>query len=122
MDSNCHLGKEILKRDVNDQNVNVKLFAQFLERMTNLTLVNDLDLSEGSITRMRKTINGLEQSILDVFVTCERVLPYITKMTVDEKREHVLTNFSTVRKAGRVIESDHNPVKVDIYHFPKLKI
>ena len=29
MDSNCHLGKEFIKNDVNEQNANGKLFAQF---------------------------------------------------------------------------------------------
>ena len=114
MDSNCHLGKDFLENDVNDQNLNGKLFIQFLERMPNLTLINSLPLCEGSITRMRKTIKGVEKSILDVFVTCERILPYISKMKVDEKREHVLTNFSSVKKVGRVIESDHNPVILEV--------
>ena len=35
-------------------------------------------------------------------------------MTVDEKRETVLTNYSLVKKVGRVIESDHNPVKIEV--------
>ena len=114
MDSNAHLGKDIVKNDVNDQNLNGKLFAQFLERMPNLTLINSLDLCEGTITRIRKTIRGFEFSVLDVFVTCDRILPFIKWMTVDEKRETVLTNYSLVKKVGRVIESDHNPVKIEV--------
>ena len=50
----------------------------------------------------------MEKSILDVFVTCHRILPYITKMTVDENRKLALTNFNQVRNGGKVIESDHN--------------
>ena len=114
MDSNCHLGKDVIENDVNQQNLNGKLFIQFLERMPNPTLINSLPLCEGSITRMRKTIRGVELSILDVFVTCERILPFISKMKVDEKREHVLTNFNSVKSAGRVIESDHNPVILEV--------
>ena len=122
MDSNCHLGQEIIEGDVNEQNFNGKLFMQFLERMPNLTLVNCLELCEGTITRMRKTIKGVELSVLDVFVTCDRLLPYITKMTVDEKREHVLTNFKSVKTAGKVIESDHCPISLDInLTFSKVK-
>ena len=49
MDSNAHLGRDVLKDDINEQNVNGKLFVQFLERMPNLTLINSLDLCEGSI-------------------------------------------------------------------------
>ena len=71
-------------------------------------------MCEGVITRMRKTTRGLEQSILDVFVTCDKILPYITKMKVDDKRENALTNYRVVNKIGRVIESDHNPVILEI--------
>ena len=72
MDSNAHLGKDVIKNDVNEQNVNGKLFVLFLERKPNLTVINSLPLCEGSITKMRKTTRGTEKSILDVFVTCER--------------------------------------------------
>ena len=71
---------------------------------------------------MRKTTRGIEQSILDVYVTCEKVLPYITKMKVDEKTEFTLTNFSSVRKVGRAIETDHNPIILEMnLQFSELK-
>ena len=108
MDSNSHLGKDVIKEDPNDQNSNGKLFCDFLERMPHLTIINSLPICEGLITRMRKTSRGLEMSVLDVFVTCEQILPYIKRMVIDEKREHALTNFSTMKNLGRVIESDHN--------------
>ena len=82
--------------------------------MPNLTVNNSLPICEGSITRMRKTTRGTEQSILDVLVTCEKILPYITRMKVDEKRELTLTNFSSFKKVGRVIETDHNPVILEV--------
>ena len=108
MDGNCHLGKDVLKDDPNEQNSNGKLFCEFLERMPHLTVINTLPLCEGSITRMRKTTRGIEKSILDVFVTCQQVLPFITRMVIHERREHALTNYSTVKNTGRVVESDHN--------------
>ena len=108
MDSNAHLGQEIIKDDPNPQNSNGKLFCEFLERMPHLTVINTLPICSGLITRMRKTTNGVEKSILDVFVTCHRILPFITKMTVDENRDLALTNFNGIKKVGRVIESDHN--------------
>ena len=49
-------------------------------------------------------------SALDVFVVCDKIIPYATRMVVDEKREHVLTNYSAVKRVGRIVESDHNPV------------
>ena len=108
MDSISHLGKDIIKDDPNDKNANGKLFCDFLERMHHLNLINALPVCEGTITRMRKTTVSVEKSVLDVFVTCNRILPYITKMTIDVRREKALTNFSTVKAVGRAIESDHN--------------
>ena len=108
MDSNAHLGENILESDPNPQNLNGKLFSEFLERMQHLSIINALPVCEGSITRMRKTTLGVEKSILDVFVTCHRILPYITKMTIDESRKQSLTNFNPLNKGGKVTESDHN--------------
>ena len=39
-----------------------------------------------------------------MFVICDKIIPYATRMVIDERRE----NYSSVRKIGRVIESDHN--------------
>ena len=44
MDGNCHLGPKHIKGDVNVQNANGKLFAEFLERNPHLTLVNSLPI------------------------------------------------------------------------------
>ena len=63
---------------------------------------------------MRKTTRGVEKSILDIFVTCDRVLPYIVKMKVDENRENVLTNYNAIKSVGRVIESDHNNCELEV--------
>ena len=35
-------------------------------------------------------------------------------MKIDEKREHVLTNFKAMKNQGRIIESDHNPVFLNL--------
>ena len=85
MDGNCHLGDQVIKNDPNVQNSNGKLFCEFLERNPHLTVFNSLQLCEGTITRMRKTSRGMEKSVLDVFVTCDKIVPYITKMVVDER-------------------------------------
>ena len=110
MDGNCHLGEEIIKNDPNIQNLNGKLFCEFLERNPHLTIINSLPLCEGTITRMRKTSRGMGKSVLDVFVACDKIVPYVTRMVVDEKREKVLTNYRKFKQIGRIIESDHNPI------------
>ena len=118
MDSNAHLGKDVIEGDPNPQKSNGKLFCDFLERLPHPSIINTLPLCDGSITRIR----GLEKSILDVFVTCHRILPYITKMTVDENRKLALTNFNALKSAGKVIESDHNVEILDIsLEFSNLK-
>jgi hypothetical protein len=100
MDGNCHLGKEVIKEDVNDQNFNGKLFNEFLERNPHLSLVNSLSICEGVISRMRKTTRGMERSILDYFVVCDKIIPYTTRMVVDEKRDHALVNYRDRKQKG----------------------
>jgi hypothetical protein len=110
MDGNCHLGPELLKGDINAQHANGKLFAEFMDRNPHLVLVNSRPICEGLITRMRKTTKGMEMSALDVFLVCDKIIPYATRMVIDEKREHVLTNYSAVKHVGKIVESDHNPL------------
>ena len=59
---------------------------------------------------MRKTTKGMETSALDVFVVCDKILLHTTRMVINEKREHTLTNYRTVKHLGGIIESDHNPL------------
>ena len=101
-------GPGLIPGDPNLQNNNGKMFAEFMNRNSNLTLVNSQQVCEGLISRIRKTKNKTEQSILDFFIVCEKVMPFVTKMIIDEAREHVLTNFNPIRTGGRAIESDHN--------------
>ena len=56
----------------------------------------------------------LEESVLDFFVVCARVLPHITSMLIDEKKKYVLTNFEQVRKGGKASDSDHFTQIMDI--------
>ena len=121
MDGNCHLGPMIIPEDLNAQNANGKLFCEFIERNPHLTIINSLNICDGKITRIRKTTKGIEKSILDVFVTCDKILPFITKMAIDSKREHALTNFKAVKNLGRIVESDHNAVFLSLnLQFPKM--
>ena len=51
MDGNLWAGKEIIPNDPRPQNRNGRLFAQFLNQNSHLSVVNALDLCEGLITR-----------------------------------------------------------------------
>ena len=57
-------------------------------------------------------------STLDFFVVCERVLPYVQEMTIDNEGNHKITNF---KNGENTTESDHSPVwiKVNLKVAPK---
>ena len=98
-----------IKNDKHDISNNGKLLLDFVKRRK-LTIVNTLDICKGTITRMRKGETFLEESTLDYFIVCEKMLSFITGMTKDENRNFVLTEFVT--KKGKIMlkESDHNPL------------
>ena len=90
------------------------MFQLFLERHPHLTVVNSLPLCEGLITRSRIRGGKTEESVLDFFVICNRVLPFLTKMVIDESKKYVLTNYQAVKKTGKAIDSDHNTQYMDL--------
>ena len=119
MDANVWKGPNLIPGDPNKQNNNGKLFEDFMERNAHLVIVNALQLCEGLITRIRCTKYKTEKAVLDFFIVCDKVKPYIEKMVIDESRQHVLTNFNPIRTGGRSVESDHNTqilrLKLDYY-------
>ena len=106
-DGNLWAGDRIIPGDPKMQNRNGKLFQQFLEQHPTLTVVNALDLCEGLITRARNKNGKMEESILDFFVVCNKVLPYVKKMVIDEQKKYILTNYTRVRQDGKATDSDH---------------
>ena len=114
MDGNLWAGSEIIKNDPRPQNSNGRLFKQFLNRNPNLTVVNSLNLCEGLITRTRICNGKLEQSVLDFFIVCNLVLPFIKKMVIDEDGRHILTNYEQVRQRGKATDSDHATEYLDL--------
>ena len=113
-DGNLWAGDKIIPGDKKTQNRNGFMFEQFLERHTHLTVVNSLSLCEGLITRMRMKQGKLEGSSLDFFVVCSRIIPFVTKMVIDQDRKYILTNYTQVRKGGNAIDSDHFTQYMDV--------
>ena len=68
MDSNAWLGQSMLKNDPKPMNRNGKCLKEFLERNSNLYLVNGTEECKGDITRQRITKDRVEESILDLFI------------------------------------------------------
>ena len=112
-DLNAWLGHKYLPGDLHQQNRNGKMFANFIKE-NKLICVNSLPLTKGLITRSRKCEKEVKQSTIDFYVVCERVLPYVKSMKIDNGKVHMLTNYSNVDKEGRAINSDHFPMSMEI--------
>ena len=113
-DGNLWAGKKIIPNDPNRQNRNGKFFEQFLKQ-NNLSVVNSLNLCEGLITRCRKLKNGqVQQSVLDFFVVCNKILPFVTGMVIDEKGKFQLTNYIPVNRNMKAVDSDHSTLYLDM--------
>ena len=110
MDSNAHLGRKYFSNDPHDMNNNGKLFSNFLEENPSLSLLNQEDRCEGSITRRRKKGDKTEESILDVAVVCSTLKQYFEKMKIDEDQDYSLSNLS---KKGKCVNSDHFTLWID---------
>ena len=117
-DGNLWAGPDIIPGDPRPQNNNGRIFQQFLERNKNLSVVNALPICEGLITRSRVKNGVEEQSILDFFVVCSRVLPFVSRMVVDSDKKHILTNYKHAKNGIRATDSDHLTEYIDV----KLKI
>ena len=113
-DGNLWAGEKLIPGDPRQQNRNGKLFEEFLSRHPHLTVVNSLSLCDGLITRSRFRNDKIEESVLDFFVVCKRVLPYVTKMVIDEDRKYILTNYEKVKRGEKASDSDHYTEYMDV--------
>ena len=114
MDGNMWAGPDVIKNDPHQCNQNGKYLKNFLENFPQLCVVNNLDICEGLITRRRKTVRGTEESILDLFIVCQRILPFVKRMIVDEDQKYVLSNYAKRKGEYIVKKSDHNPVIMEL--------
>ena len=113
MDANSKFGNEIIKGDPNTKmSKNGKVLHEII-RSEDLVLVNASDKCFGTITRHRKTKKSLETSVLEFFILCRRLFEMLSKMTIDEERNMVLTKYSTRKGVPKITESDHNPMWSD---------
>ena len=95
--------------DTKAQNQNCKKFEQFLARNTNISVVNALPLCEGIFTRVVSTRAVTCGTILDFFVVCDKILPHVTKMKIDENGEHALIKYRT-----GIVKTDHNMLSLEV--------
>ena len=112
-DLNAWLGNNMLPGDLHVQNRNGKFFELFLKQ-NKLICVNSLPIAQGLITRSRKLLNEVKQSTIDFYVVCERVLPHITYMKIDNGTTHTLTNYFNMDSDGKPVNSDHFPLHMEV--------
>ena len=110
MDGNLWAGKGILRNDPRNQNQNDKYFEKFLHNNPILTVVNALPLCTGLITRRRNAKNGIQESVLDFYVVCDKLLPLVSSMKIDELGQNSLTKYHK----GNVVTTDHSRLDMEI--------
>ena len=60
---------------------------------------------------MRSVNNKTEKSVIDFVFVCDIVIPYVTKLLVDEQKIFPLANFSSKKK---IKYSDHNSLLMEM--------
>ena len=110
MDSNSKLGPKIVPKDPHNQSPNGKILAGIIDRH-GLIVANSLSKKcIGAITRRRKTINSVEESIIDHVMISEDLEDELESMRVDEEGNNVLTKIVKTKKGTKTKSSDHNPI------------
>ena len=56
----------------------------------------------------------MKHSTIDFYVLCERVVPYVHNMIIDNGKHHMLTNLSNTDKEGKAVNSDHFPLTMNV--------
>ena len=90
------------------------LFQKFLKENPHLTVLNSLPICDVLITRKRVTVKKCEESILDFFIVCSRILPFVSRMKIDEEKKYILTNYKPAQRGSKAIDTDHFTQYVDL--------
>ena len=86
MDANARAGASLLKHDMIPQNNNGKRLCDFLKRHPNVSVVDAMDICEGTVTRIRETVKSVEKSSIDFYIVNDMLKPFITNITIDTKK------------------------------------
>ena len=86
---------------------NGKLMLDIIKRQS-LHIANSFDLCEGTITRERSVGEKSEKSIIDYIIICDKMKRFLTAMTVDDRRDYVLSRYMKTKTGTKTITSDHN--------------
>ena len=111
-DENCFILIEMdanakLEYQIQNLSSNGKLLQGFVSRQ-NLTILNNLDICKGHVTRQRTTKNNVEKAVIDYIICCDKLADYVDTVLVDDERLFTLTKYVTTRGKKEKIMSDHN--------------
>ena len=112
MDANSKLGHDIIKGDPNELSKNGKLLKQVINE-NNLVVINGTELCDGAVTRQRKTVERIEESVLQ-FIVCKNFFKVVKKMKVDEGKQYSLCYYSTRRGVTSIKSSDHYTIYLEV--------
>ena len=119
MDANAKIGAPFIPGDTNSRSINGQLLKDIIDEC-DLIVVNATDKCEGVITRTRTTTDSqtnkerVENSVIDYFIVCKKMYDLISKMIIDEDRNHTLTKYATTTGNKKKIKSDHNPLILNL--------
>ena len=114
MDSNSKLGPTFISQDPQEQSPNGKILAGIIQRH-GLVVANGLgNKCKGLITRRRKTINSVEESIIDHVLVSEDLEEQLDSVEIDEEKHHSLTKIVKAKDGIKIKASDHNPILTKI--------
>ena len=82
MDANGKLGPELVPGDPNKQSKNGKVLSDIIEKHA-LVIGNALPQCNGKITRKRETIEGIEESAIDVVIMSPDIANLTKKILID---------------------------------------
>ena len=99
-DANSKLGPTLIQGDPHAQSGNGKILAGIIQRNALFVVNNSEEKCAGKLTRQRSTKKRKEASIIDFVIGCDDIYDMITQLTIDEKRDHVLTSFRRKEKMG----------------------
>ena len=85
------------------------MFENLLLKNPHLTVANELPQCDGLFTRIKQTKNGTQKSVLDFFVICDKILPLVSGMHIDENGGQSLTRYN-----GKVTKTDHCMLELNI--------
>ena len=82
-----------------------------LIKRNGLFVANSSSKCQGIITRERKTINGIERSIIDYIIVSDGLKFLLKQMTVDESRHKVLTKYGSKKGNNNIKVSDFHSLR-----------